>query len=121
MTKKFYPDYIDYQDSKEDIIKALQKINEQYPAVFRNFFYSSLEEVRKQKLENFSPYSNDPRIQQVSEEDMKYLSGTPVPLTITIPIVIEDDRHPMWKRYGYSSEEEFEAYFKTKPKDEPFR
>jgi len=41
----------------------------------------------------FSPYHNDPecrgKMQQVSEEDMKYLRGTPVPLKITIPIVIE--------------------------------
>ena len=42
----------------------------------------------------FSPYHNDPecrgKMQQVSEEDMKYLRGEPVPLKITIPITIWD-------------------------------
>lgn len=39
----------------------------------------------------FSPYDNDTAVQIVSEKDMEYLKGTPIPLKelITIPITIE--------------------------------
>lgn len=42
----------------------------------------------------FSPYHSDPvcteKMTRVSEEDMKYLRGTPAPLHITIPVTIWD-------------------------------
>lgn len=40
---------------------------------------------------NFDPFSQDRRIQIVSEEDMEYLRGEPLPLKITIPVII--DKH----------------------------
>ena len=87
---KFYPDYIGYRDSKEDIVEALKRFNEKYPAAFNAFFYSVLEDVRKEKP--FNPFSHDQKIVLVSKEDMEYLRGEPAPLVITIPITIEKDK-----------------------------
>lgn len=54
----------------------------------------------------FSPYHNDPecrgKVQQVSEEDMKYLRGTPAPLKIMIPVTIWDpiSQSDVGERFG---------------------
>lgn len=53
----------------------------------------------------YSPYGRHD-FHPISEEDAKYLSGTPVPLKITIPVTIEED----WKSV---CEEEVEEKFGT--------
>ncbi len=74
---------------KEDFVKALTKLSEQYPAVFKHFV---LEELRN--IKEYSPYFHDDernKYIELSESDMEYLKGTPAPLKITIPITIEKD------------------------------
>lgn len=75
--------------------------------------------MASKKKKKWSPFGRNSGVTIVSEEDMKYLKGEPAPLVITIPVVIEED--PDWKRAGFSSEEEYQKYLTTKPKDEPFK
>lgn len=74
---------------KEDFVKALSKLAEQYPAVFKHFVLSELREAKK-----YSPFNRDDernKYIELSSQDMEYFQGTPVSLDITIPITIEEN------------------------------
>jgi hypothetical protein len=47
------------------------------------------ESCHDEHVEHYSPYGNHGP-ESISEEDFKYLSGTPVPLKIMIPVEIEE-------------------------------
>jgi hypothetical protein len=64
----------------------------------------------------FSPYHHDDicteKMTRVSEEDMKYLRGTPAPLKITIPVDIWDSisEEDIVERYGRETVDDARSY-----------
>lgn len=80
--------------SLEQIIQALEKVKEEYPAVYKHFFYAKLDPEMYHAIMHvkYSPFNrNDPRNSRITKADLEYLKGEPAPLKITIPVVIEKD------------------------------
>lgn len=77
--------------SSEEILEALLRFKEDYPACYKAFFMDELKKIHGEPMSPYNPFYAR-TFQRISEEDMEYLRGEPAPLMITIPVVIEKDK-----------------------------
>jgi hypothetical protein len=63
--------------SKKQLVEALEKVKEQYPAVYKHFFFSEVDPEMYAVMDTpYSPFNrNDPRNHRISKKDYVMLTG----------------------------------------------